>query len=244
MSRCSMRYKIDSDIVIRSENAAKPARQASLYLSAIITDLDHVSCSFDYGCGKLRYQNAILQSTDTLVLVDSEVQLSRKQMVCGKHATIREAVQRSNRISAYNTTEFARLPQTFDRGFCINVLSIIPFLSVRRHVLHLIREKLRAGGTCLFVVQYRNSDFTRMRRMRNARPWRDGFLIDSLRGFSFYGLISPERLSAMLLSAGFEIVDRHLHEGSAFFLARSPTRRSPPTIMEISEEDNFRVSYR
>jgi hypothetical protein len=240
-----MRYKICSDIIIRSENAAKPAQQASRYLNAIITNLDHVSSSFDYGCGKLRYQNAMLQTTDTLVLVDSELQLSRKQMICGKQTTIREAVQRSNRISAYNVPEFTRLPPTFDRGFCINVLSIIPFLSVRRHVLDLIREKLRPGGTCLFVIQYRNSDFTRMRRMRNARPWRDGFLIDSWRGFSFYGLISPDRLVAMLLKADFEIIDRHLHDGSVFVWARSPARRSPRTIIEVSEEDNnFRVSYR
>lgn len=237
-----MRYKLRSDIIIRSENAAKPEAQASAYLERIIADLEPVSSSFDYGCGKLRYQNAILHSTETLALVDSEVQLSRKQMLRGTFTSIRDAVQGSNRASAYNTAQFARLPYGFDRGFCINVLSVIPFLSVRQRIVLLIREKLRPGGTCLFVVQYRNSDFDRMRRLRNARPWRDGFLINSLRGFSFYGLISPQVLAALVRKADFEIVDRKLNEGSVYLFARTAGRRRSRTMIEINEEENFRVS--
>lgn len=238
----SMRYKIGSSIIIRSENAAKPEAQASGYLKTYIADLDPVACSFDYGCGKLRYKDAILHSTDTLVLVDSEVQLSRQQIVCGKLTTIRAAVHRSNRVSACSVKEFARMSRKFDRGFCINVLSVIPFISARRHVLNLIRENIRPGGTCVFVVQYRNSDFTRMRRMPNATPWRDGILINSLRGYSFYGLISPDRLAATVSRAGFEIVDRKLNEGSVYLLARSPAQRRPAIKMEINEDENFRVS--
>src|SRR5260370_40689503 len=151
-------------------------------------------------------------------------------MVCGKLTTIRTATQRANRVSAHNVGEFSCLPETFERGFCINVLSVIPYYSARRHVLSSIRSKLRPRGTCLFVVQYRNSDFTRMRGMANARPWRDGFLIDSLRGFSFYALISPERLEAMVSQAGFEIVERKLNEGSVYLLARPHPRPRPPQL--------------
>jgi hypothetical protein len=95
---------------------------------------------------------------------------------------------------------------------------------------------------CLFVVQYRNSDFTRMKKMRNAKPWRDGFLIDSLRGFSFYGLISPKRLAALLAENGFEIVDQRLDNGRVFMMGRS--LRKPWQEVEIVNETNFRVCRR
>lgn len=219
-----MHYKIAPGVIIKTENAAKPVQQASKYLTAYIANLTPVLESFDYGCGKLRYQNAILETTDTLAVVDSEIQLSRTQAICRKYTTIRSFVERSNRVMAYSVEEFECLAQVWDRAFCINVLSTIPFYSVRQKVINLIRNKLRSGGECLFVLQYRNSDFTRMKKMPNARKWRDGFLLDSLRGFSFYALISPESLKRMVTKAGFEILDSKLNDGSVYLYARVPKK--------------------
>jgi hypothetical protein len=231
-------YKLGEGVVIKTENAAKPHNQTSAYLRSLILGLEPASSSFDYGCGKLRYKDLMLRVTDTLALVDSEMQIAREQMIWGKFTTIRASVQRSNRVNAYNTKEFANLGTKFDRGFCINVLSVIPIAAARDRVLRLIRGKLRAGGTCLFVVQYRNSDFTRMRRLPNARPFLDGFLINSLRGYSFYGLISPEKLSAMAVNAGFEVVKQTLNQGSAYLMVRSG-HSGPVPIMD--EEKNFQA---
>lgn len=214
-----MHYDLGGGIVVRSENAAKPVSQGSTFLKEILRGLPPVESSFDYGCGKLRYSDDMLAHSDSLALVDSEVQLSRDQALpCGR-TTIRAIARKSNRLSAYNDVEFANLAGRFERGYCINVLSVIPFYAKRRQVLRAIWSKLRKNAHCLFVVQYRNSDFTRMSAMKNARPWRDGFLIDSLRGHSFYGLISPERLVAMLRRAGFSIVSVKLNEGSAYVWA-------------------------
>lgn len=237
-----MHYRIDAHILIKTENAAKPEKQGSAFLKSLISKLEPVSSSFDYGCGKLRYREAILATTDTLALVDSEIQLSRQQLIRGKLTTIREATQHGNRISTYNTSEFGTLLATFDRGFCVNVLSVIPFLSARRRVLDLIQWRLRPSGTCLFAVQYRNSDFTRMQTMPNARPWLDGFLIDSLRGYSFYGLISPERLTKMVEKAGFEIIERTLNEGTVYLMARSLAKNKKVVPIKIDEKRNFRFS--
>jgi SAM-dependent methyltransferase len=206
-------------MVIKTENAAKPASQASAHLQKILSRLPPVKTTFDYGCGKLRYYEALLKRTDSLALVDSEIQLSRPQMIRGAKTSIRQSMRGSNRVSVYNDGEFRALHQQFDRGFCINVLSVIPYYSARRNVLEAIRSRLKVGGTCLFVTQYRNSDFTRMRQLPNARPWRDGFLIDSLRGFSFYALILPERFNSMISRAGFEIGHSHLNEGSIYTCA-------------------------
>jgi hypothetical protein len=199
-----------------------------------------VSNSFDYGCGKLRYKEAILKTTDTLALVDSEIQLSRQQIIWGHKASVRNISRRSNRLAAYNTTQFGRHSTFYDRGFCINVLSVIPIAAARKRVLKIINGRLRPGGTCLFVVQYRNSDFTRMRKMRNAHPWLDGYLIDSLRGFSFYGMIQPPKLKFMLSQAGFEIVFCKLNEGSAYVLAKVATGLRTPILLNIDESKNFR----
>jgi len=75
----SMRYEIVSGVVIKTENAAKPASQSSGFLKSLLGTLPRVSTSIDYGCGKLRYLDAILEKTDFLTLVDSEIQLSRIQ---------------------------------------------------------------------------------------------------------------------------------------------------------------------
>jgi hypothetical protein len=216
-----MRYRLASGIDIRTENAAKPESQPSKFLLSLIADLPHVASSFDYGCGKLRYQRALADKTDELTLIDSEVQLSRPQFLRGKETSIRNIFKQSNRIHVYNDVEFQQLNTRFERGFCINVLSVIPSYARRRKVLDAIHEKLTRDAECLFVVQYRNSDFTRMRKMPNAKPWLDGFIIDSFRGYSFYGLIRPDRLEASLKRAGFRIRETKLNEGSAYTWARA-----------------------
>ncbi len=218
-----MRYKLSSGIEIRTENAAKPASQTSKHVLALLQELPHVAATFDYGCGKLRYEIAIEPTTDTLAIVDSEVQLSRTQRLLGKENSIRSLFRKSNYISSYNDVQFQKLRTRFNRGFCINVLSVIPSYARRRQVLGIIRDKLSRKGECLFVVQYRNSDFARMRAMPNARPWLDGFLIDSLRGYSFYGIISPNRLERSLTRAGFYVRNVELNDGSAYVWAE-PTQ--------------------
>jgi hypothetical protein len=211
-----MRYKVASGIDIRTENAAKPESQQSKFLLELLGNLQHVASTFDYGCGKLRYQRAIAKTTDMLTLVDSEVQLSRLQVLRGKETSIRDIYKHSNHIHIYNDVEFHDINTQFERGFCINVLSVIPSFARRRQVLDIIHGKLRRDGECLFVVQYRNSDFTRMRKMSNAKPWLDGFLIDSFRGYSFYGMIPPDRLEGALKRAGFRVRETKLNEGSAY----------------------------
>lgn len=223
--------------MVRTENAAKPAVQASRSLSKYISNLDPVGASFDYGCGKLRYAESILYSSETLTVVDSEIQIARMQNIQKHKSSVREVARQSNRMIAVNTLEFSNSTQEFERGFCINVLSAIPFQSVRRQALALIRQKLHPSGSCLFVVQYRNSDFGRMSRLPNARPWLDGFLMDSRRGFSFYGLITPQHLINLVVEAGFHIGECHLDDGRVYLMAHSPGK--PKSRLEVVRETGF-----
>jgi SAM-dependent methyltransferase len=215
----SMHYKLSSGIVIKTENAAKTESQPSKFLLNLIGSLARVASTFDYGCGKLRYERAIADRTDTLAIIDSEIQLSRPQMLRGKQISIRNIFRQSNHVQIYNDLQFKKINARFDRGFCINVISVIPSYAGRRRVFEAIRQRLAPDGECLFAVQYRNSDFTRMRKMPNATPWLDGFLVDSLRGYSFYGMIPPERLESSLKRAGFRIRETILNDGSAYIWA-------------------------
>jgi SAM-dependent methyltransferase len=237
-----MRYKIGKDIIIRSENAAKPEAQSSAYLNKLISRLEPVRASFDFGCGKLRYERVIAKTTDELALVDSEVQLSRTQMIRGRSTTVRDHVHKSNHAHAHTVSQFASLEGKYNRGFCINVLSVIPSASVRLGIVQLMRAKLKPGGTCLFVVLYRNSDFTRMQKLPNCQPYGNGFLIDSLRGHSFYGLIPPDDLSTLVKRAGFTVESLVLDEGSAYLWAKSPHEAAGHVQFSIREtSDNFQI---
>ncbi|MBR1177991.1 hypothetical protein JQ617_28795 [Bradyrhizobium sp. KB893862 SZCCT0404] len=237
-----MRYKIGKEIIIRSENAAKPDTQSSAYLNKLISGLEPVHSSFDFGCGKLRYKRTIAKTTEELALIDSEVQLSRTQMIRGRSTTIRDHVGKSNHVHALTVSQFASRDQQYDRGFCINVLSVIPSASVRLGIVQLMRAKLKPNGTCLFVTLYRNSDFTRMQKLPNCQPYGNGFLMDSLRGYSFYGLIPPDDLAELVKRAGFTVESVVLDEGTAYLWARAPEGRSGPARFHVREStENFRI---
>jgi hypothetical protein len=217
-----VRYRVEGGVLIKTENAAKSFHQRSKHLTNIIESLPPVSKTSDYGCGKLRYLDTILPTTETLAVVDSTIQLFRPQMLVGAFGSINEQMATSNRITALDLKQFRTIAGEFDRGFCINVLSVIPIPSVRVRVIESIRGALKDDGTCMFVVQYRNSDFTRMLKMPNARSWRDDILINSLRGYSYYALIPPDRLVSWVAARGLQVESLTLNDGSAYLLARKP----------------------
>lgn len=237
-----MRYKIGRDIVVRSENAAKPEAQSSSYLNKLISRLKPVRASFDFGCGKLRYERVIAKRTDELAVVDSEVQLSRTQIIRGRPTTIRDHVQKLNHVEAHTVSQFAALNRHFDRGFCINVLSVIPSASVRVGIVQLMKAKLKPGGSCLFVSLYRNSDFTRMQKLPNCQPYDNGFLMKSLRGHSFYGLIPPGDLASLVKRGGLIVESVVLDQGSAYLWAKSPGSPVASAEFDIRETaENFQI---
>lgn len=233
-----MRYELPGGRLVKSENAAKPASQASRFLISLLASLPAVARTVDFGCGKLRYTHTVLQTTELLTLVDSEVQISRQQLLFGNYTSIREMYVGSNRVSVCNTNEFAESTGLYDRAFCMNVLSAIPFEDARRTLLERILLKLGPSATCLFVVQYRNSDFTRMAKLPVAEPWHDGFLLKSLRGYSFYALISPSALIHMVEKAGFEVTSRKLNQGSVYLWAKRAA--SNDRAHELNQPDRLK----
>ncbi len=100
---------------VKTENAAKPAAQALQSLTNYISQLERVTSSFDCGYGKLRYVGPILSSSETLTVVDSEVQIARIQSVQESMISVRDVARRPNRIIAANTLEFSNGADDFER---------------------------------------------------------------------------------------------------------------------------------
>jgi hypothetical protein len=94
----------------------------------------------------------------------------------------------------------------------------------------------------LFVAQYRNSDFTRMQRLPNCRPYGNGFIMDSLRGYSFYGLIPSDNLASLVKRGGFVVESLVLDEGTVYLWAKSPEDVPGPVHFSIRETaENFQI---
>jgi len=216
-----MRYRFNG-IVVKSENAAKPGSQRSKFIASEIRQLEPVEVSLDYGCGKLRYLENFLEVSDEIFLHDSEIQLSRQQVVFGQKTSILEFVQSKNNVSLFTRCQLYKRRAEFDRIFCVNVLSAIPILSVRWRVIQNCFRLLKPKGQLVITHQYRNSDFSRMRQMPNAYEFRDGFIINSLRGHSFYSTFPRSTLVDKLIECGFSIKMSKIFDGTVFVVAMKP----------------------
>lgn len=215
-----MRYRVAGARIIRTENAAKPLAQRSKFLHDYISALPPVESAFDLGCGKLRYLESISNSSSSVLVVDSEIQLSRFQKLGPfGYTNIREALGSSNNKSVENIADFRRGDRRFERGFCLNVLPIIPCPSNRMRVIRAAKNNLKAGGECIFVVHYNNKEYRKLPKMEGSSEFRDGVILDSLRGFSFFAIIKPDELQAMVKSGGFVPVEQKIVNGSVFLRA-------------------------
>lgn len=208
-----MRYRVGGSLV-RSENAAKPVQQKSEFVRRLLLSLPNVEKTLDYGCGKLRYISEIAERSLEVFLLDSHLQLYRQQQIAGKRTSVAEIASTSNAIHIFDLKAASRSRALFNRVTCVNVLSAIPIPAIREEVLRRTSRLLMEGGEFFITHQYRNSDFTRMRNLPNAIEFRDGFLIDSLRGPSFYSTMSVDEVLRLVEKSDLRITSTLRNEGT------------------------------
>lgn len=218
-----MHYRLPGGAIVRSENAAKPERQKSSYFVAILSKLAPVERTLDYGCGKLRYLEDLLLTTEELYVTDSDIQLTRGQILFGCRGNIIDFLRPRNHVHVIGLKKFNEVRDFFDRVILANVLQVVPMVRLRSIIIRRIFRSLRPGGELIAVVQYRNSDFDRMMKMPNSYRYSDGMVIRHIRGTSFYGFIRPPVLQELLTSEGFEISETKLYDGSCYITAHKPT---------------------
>jgi len=212
-------YKV-GQLEIRSENAAKPASQASSALVDWIRRMDSVSAALDYGCGKLRYSGYLAAKCRRLTLVDCKIQVDRTQKIGGKDTTVRNyARKRWPHCRVLSVEEFEGEQAKVDFILCANVLSTIPLENVRSQVLTKLSQSLTKQGRCLFVAQYQNSYFKKIATSKRAVRHLDGWILKTPKGNFYYGILRREILSALATAHGFQIIEAWIDGQSAYVLA-------------------------
>ena len=214
-----MRYKVGK-FEIRSENAAKPVGQAAKPLLQWLRKMKPMRAALDYGCGKLRYSDAVARKCRNFALVDSEVQLDRLQKLGRNKTSVRKyARKRWPRCRILTVEQFHRDRRKYDFVLCANVLSAIPDETVRSKTLTRLASALRGKGRCLFVAQYQNSYFKKVAASPLAIPHLDGWVLRTKRGSFYYGLLDRQRLTELVAEHGFRIQEAWAESQSAYVLA-------------------------
>jgi 2-polyprenyl-3-methyl-5-hydroxy-6-metoxy-1,4-benzoquinol methylase len=214
-----MRYSVHRH-EIRSENAAQGMRRPSRYLVSWLRSNVQVEQALDYGCGKLRYASHLRTRAAALTCVDSDVQLSREQQIGGSYTSVEGYVERHwTNARTVTVSDFASDPHRYDFVLCANVLSAIPSAKVRARLLQRLRSALRPDGRALFVCQYRNGSFAAVLRSGRATPHLDGWLLEGLRGWAYYGILNKPKLVQLATRAGFAIQKAWTHGDTAYVLA-------------------------
>jgi len=213
-----MRYRVNG-FEIRSENAAKPIGQASKNVLRWISENVHGGMALDYGCGKLRYARILAERCANLTLVDSTEQLDRLQMIDGENTSVREyASNRWNHATILTIKEFRTAKNRYDFVLCANVLSAIPCATARNEAIRQIARGLSPKGRALFVTQFRNSDFKKASRLPDSVPHLDGWILRTLKGTFYYGLLPLPRLRAIVTRNRCRVHSGWTEGQSAFLL--------------------------
>lgn len=217
-----MHYRIRGKI-IASELAAKSPSQASVPLEAFLKTHDKVARAADYGCGKLRYVSALVKMAASVTLVDSSIQLDRKQMIDGNETTVRQlAKQQWPTIRIETICEFeGNSSPKFDFVLCANVLSAIPSKKARSKALAAIKRRLKTSGILLVVNQHTNSHFSQVARRKNTVKYLDGWLAPRNDSASYFGIINTKKTSQILKMEGFNVIEQWIEGQSNYAIART-----------------------
>jgi 2-polyprenyl-3-methyl-5-hydroxy-6-metoxy-1,4-benzoquinol methylase len=219
LRQSSMRYELKG-LVIRTENAAKPATQPSQWVLEQLKQLQKNITALDYGCGKFRYTIPLSRAAKSVAAVDSDVQINRIQQVGGKRTSLREYARNHLKnvgVHRINCKIWQR--RKYDFVICINVLSAIPTSAARQQVLKRIRTVLKPGGIVLVTTQFRNTHFNHWCVNPCATRIRDGWLVQGTRGASFYGILPPQKLKRYCEDAGLAVKQFGSHGEMAFVFA-------------------------
>jgi len=216
ISHIKMQYSID-DLLIKSENTAKPNSLQSNLVVDYLSSSPIYKNVLDFGCGKLRYFDELRKISRNLTLVDSMVQLSRKQRIHGEITTIQDYIYpiKNTKSIPYESLNIFKVKNDFVS--CINVLSAIPSESVLCDVLLKIKNLLEEHGKLFVVNQFANSYF---KRFEGGKKHLYGYIYSTRRGNFYYGLLDLKITRTLLEGNGFIVQKGWENRGRSFIEAR------------------------
>ena len=197
-----MRYEVDG-ITIRSENAAKPCNQKSQRVDGYLRTLS-AETLLDFGCGKLRYSDTLVNISPRVTFLDSLVQINREQVIRGERTTVANYIQQNypnSQAICYEDVKQHAL--TYDLITCTNVLSAIPCEKTLHDVISQIRRLLKSNGMAVFVNQHRSSYF---KKYESGSRQLFGHIHKGARGYSYYGIVGKNEIEELLSNTGFRVI--------------------------------------
>ena len=196
-----MHYKI-KEYVIESELAAKSVLQPNQNVLNYISNVPSFYTVLDYGCGKLRYTLPLSKRVKKVVAIDSAEQIKKLQIINGQRTYLSEVKIDNVSICALEDSEWRT--ESYDLVLCTNVLSAIPFESIREEVLRNAYSVLKENGQLYITVQYRNSYFSQYDQRQDVEKFEDGWLIlkNKQRGM-FYAPLDSDYIVKLCQKNGF-----------------------------------------
>jgi Methyltransferase domain len=178
------------------------------------------TAALDFGCGKFRYTIPLSRQANSVYAVDSHYQIERIQRICGKQLSL-IAYARKNlpnvNVMDVNTKTWRQ--RRYDFVLCANVLSVMPTTGSRLKALVLLRGCLKSSGVLLVCTQFRNTHFDGWASNPQARWHKGGWLVCGRRGYSFYAILPPAKLTRLCRAAGLRIRKAGTHGEAAFVFA-------------------------
>ncbi|HFG5708054.1 TPA: class I SAM-dependent methyltransferase, partial [Salmonella enterica] len=191
-----------------------PHTMPSSYLCDHIKNSIKNGRALDFGCGKLRYSEQLVNKFEAVTFLDSRKQLERVQIIRGVQTTIPEYV--ANNYKNANVVPFEsidKITSLYDFILCANVLSAIPCKSTIYKIISAIRELLKSDGEAMIVNQYKSSYF---KKYESGIKHLHGYIYQNSRNASYYGLLDENTVSEICLDNKLAIIKSWSKAGSSY----------------------------
>ncbi|MEQ5399410.1 class I SAM-dependent methyltransferase [Providencia rettgeri] len=210
-----MNYIVNG-VTIRSENAAKPHTMPSGYLCNYIEQRAESGRALDFGCGKLRYSEQLINKFDEVTFLDSKKQLERIQIIRGVKTTVTEYVSKNyKKANAISFEELEKNSTQYDFILCSNVLSAIPCKLTIDKVLSNIKILLNENGEALIVNQYKSSYF---KKYESGIRHLYGYIYKNAHNSFYYGLLNEDIVANICIENGLSVIDSWTNAGSSYVI--------------------------
>lgn len=199
---------------IKSQNAAKSYKQKSRFVEEYLKLQPEYKNTLDFGCGKLRYSENLIEISRNITFLDSFEQINRPQKIYDTSTTVKDFIKMN--YEKANCEIFENIenhPNKYDFIFCSNVLSAIPCEVTFERVLNQIYELLTKSGKAVIINQHRNSYFNNY--IKGEKHF-FGYIYEGKNGYSYYGLINNNRLIRKLKKSNLNIKSKWVKDQVSF----------------------------
>ena len=178
-----------SKFEIRVENSAPSQRIPAKSLEFLKQHLDGSKAKsvVDYGFGRLRNVETLLQLTNDLTIVDIPEQVLR----------MKEEIPPGLRRKVYTPNDFFSLKKRYEVIVCIAVLHIIPIPSLRKNILEQLNLKLNPRGVLMLDVPIHESYYSDESKFERHN---DGILLGTGKTRTFRKNFDSEELDDLVFS--------------------------------------------